>query len=96
METVVAPNTNVIRGGVLIGFVINLGSRLVRVSIGRNPNWSLTILIATTGVVGTPQMVLTNLIMIIHVNMTTNQPPMNSMDVGRYKNVDATNRRGGY
>jgi hypothetical protein len=41
-------------------------------------------------------MVFTNPIMIIFVNMTTNWPSMNLMDVGRYKNVDATNLRGGY
>jgi hypothetical protein len=34
--------------------------------------------------------------MTIHVNMTTNWPPMSSMVVGGYKSVDATNLRGGY
>jgi hypothetical protein len=41
-------------------------------------------------------MVLTDSIMTIHVNMTTNQPLMNLMAVGGYKNVDAMNIRGGY
>jgi hypothetical protein len=36
---------------------------------------------ATTRVVGTPQMVLTNLIITTHVNRTTYCPPMNSMVV---------------
>jgi hypothetical protein len=41
-------------------------------------------------------MVFTNLIITIHVNMTSNQPSMNSMVVGGYKNADATNLRRGY
>jgi hypothetical protein len=38
----------------------------------------------------------TNPIMIIHVNETTNQTLMSLMDVGRYKNADVTNLKGGY
>ncbi len=41
-------------------------------------------------------MVFTNPIMAIHVNMTTNRPPMNSMVVGGYRSVNVTNPRGGY
>ncbi len=41
-------------------------------------------------------MVLTNSIMTIHVNKTTDQPPMSSMATAEYKNADATNPRGGY
>jgi len=33
--------------------------------------------------------------MTIHVNMTTNGPPMNSMVTKRYRSVDATNLKGG-
>jgi len=40
--------------------------------------------------------VFTNAITTIYVNRTTNQPPMNSMVVGGYKNVDAVNPRGRY
>jgi hypothetical protein len=47
-------------------------------------------------VVGTPQMVFTNLIMITHVHKTTYKPPMSSIDVGRYKSINAKNPRGGY
>jgi len=36
-------------------------------------------------------MVFANPIMIIHVNRNISRPPMGSMVVGRYKNVDATN-----
>ncbi len=49
--------TQIVRGGVLIRFVANLGCGLGGVSMGRNLNKSLRILIATTGVVGTLQMV---------------------------------------
>jgi hypothetical protein len=57
VETIVAPNTNFVRGGVLIGFTANLGCGLGGVSMGRNLNRSSGIPIATTGVVGTLQMV---------------------------------------
>jgi hypothetical protein len=50
----------------------------------------------TIRVVGTPQMVFTNLIMITHVNRTANWPPMSSMAIGGYKSVDVTNPRVGY
>jgi hypothetical protein len=51
---VVAPNTNVVKGGVLIGYTTNLGRGLGGVSIGRNFNKSFGLPTATTGVVGTP------------------------------------------
>jgi len=41
-------------------------------------------------------MVFTIPTMTIHVNRTANQPLMNSMDVGKYRNVNAMNPRGGY
>jgi hypothetical protein len=41
-------------------------------------------------------MVFTNLITTIHVNKTINQPLMNLMVVGGYKNANATNPKGGY
>jgi len=58
--------------------------------------WDFALPIATTRVVKALQMVFTNPIMITHVNRTTNGPPMNSMVVGGYKNVDAVNPIGGY
>jgi len=41
-------------------------------------------------------MVFTNPIMIIHVNKIANQPLMSLMAIGRYKNADAMNPKGGY
>ncbi len=42
-------------------------------------------------------MVLTNLgIMIIHVNITINRPPMYSIVIGRYRSINVKNPRGGY
>jgi len=86
VEIVVAPNTNVIRSGVLMGFVMNLGCRSRRVSVKRNLNTSLKIPIIITGVVGTPHMVFTNMILTTHVNRIAYQPPMNSIAIGGYKN----------
>ncbi len=72
METVVAPNTNVVRGGVLIRFATNLCHGSSRILAGRNLSRSLGLPTTTNGVVGTFQMVFTNLIMTIHVNKTAN------------------------
>jgi hypothetical protein len=68
VETVVAPNTNVVRGGELIRFVAKFGRGLGEVSVGRNLTKSSGLPTTTTRVVGTPQMVFTNSIMTIHVN----------------------------
>jgi hypothetical protein len=95
VETIVAPNTNFVRGGVLIGSIVNLGHGSRRVSTRRNLNRSLGLL-TTIRVVGTPQMVFTNPIMIIRVNMIIYQPPMSSIVVGRYKSTNVGNPRGGY
>jgi hypothetical protein len=70
MEIVVVPNLEVVIRGILIGFATNLGSGSDGVSTRRNLNRSLTLLTTTTRVVGTPRMVFTDLIMIIHVNRT--------------------------
>jgi hypothetical protein len=70
VETIIGPNTNVVRGGVLIGFVANLGHGSSEVSMGRNLSRNLGIPTTNTGVVGTPQMVFTNQIMTTHVNIT--------------------------
>jgi hypothetical protein len=55
VEMVVAPNTNVVRGGILIRIVENLGHGFGIIFIGKNLNRSLEILIITTGIVGTPR-----------------------------------------
>jgi len=68
VEIVVAPNMNIIRGG----SITNLGRGSDRMSIGRNLNRSLGLLIVTTVVVGTPKMVFINLIMTTHVNKIAN------------------------
>jgi hypothetical protein len=44
---------DVVKKGILIGFVTNLGSGLGGILIGRNLNWSLALPIITTKVVGT-------------------------------------------
>jgi hypothetical protein len=81
----VAPNSNVVKSEILIGFATNLDSGLGGVLTGRNLSRSSTLPIGTTRVVGTLQMVFTNPIMIIHVNRTVDQPPMSSMVIGGYK-----------
>ncbi len=91
VETVVAPNIYVVTRGVLIGSITKLDNKLSGISTKKNLNRNTTLPIITIGVVGTPQMVFTNPIMIIHVNRNLSQPPMSSMVVGGYKNVDATN-----
>ena len=54
METVVAPNIDVVRRGVLIRFVAKLGCGLDGVSIGKNLSWSSALLTTTTRDVETP------------------------------------------
>jgi hypothetical protein len=73
-----------------------LGSELGGVLVTKNLSWSSTLPIATTRVVGTPQMVFTNAITTTYVNRTTDQPLMSSMVIGGYKNVNAVNPRGRY
>jgi hypothetical protein len=81
---------------VLIGSTSKLGNGLGGVLARRNLNRSLALPTTTTWIVGTPHMVFTNSIMTIHVNKTTNWPPMNSIVVGRYKSVNAMNLRRWY
>jgi hypothetical protein len=59
------------------------------ISIGRNLSQNVGLLAISIGVVGTLQMVFTNLIMTIHMNKTVDQPSMSSMVVGGYKNTIA-------
>ncbi len=96
VEIVVAPSTNLIKCGILIGSTIILDSGSSGVSTRRNMSRSFALSITTIRVVGTPQIVFTNLIITTHVNKTTNRPLMNSMATRRYKNADATNPRKGY
>ncbi len=64
----VAPTMDVIRRGVLIGFTTQLGNGSDGALARRKLSGSTTLPITIIGVVGTPQMVFTNPIMITHVN----------------------------
>ncbi len=96
METIVAPNINIIKRGILIGTATKLGSILGGISAARNLNQSSALPTTTIGVVGTPQMVFTNPITTTHVNRKPDRPLMSSMVVGGYKSVDVANPRKGY
>jgi hypothetical protein len=93
---VVAPNLDVIRKGVLIGFVAKLGSGLGGILARRSLSRSLTLGAAITRVVNILQMVFTNMIMAFHGNMITYRPFMNSMATGRCRSADAVHSKGGY
>jgi hypothetical protein len=76
VEIVVAPNTNSIKGGILIEFATNLGRGSRGVLVGMILNKSLKLLATTTRVIGTFYMTFTNPIMIIRVTktiLTTNE-----------------------
>jgi hypothetical protein len=68
METVVVSNTNFVKGGTLTGSITNLGCGSRRVSTRRNLSRGFGLPFTTTKVVGTPQIMFTNLIITIHVN----------------------------
>ncbi len=82
---------DVVKRGILIGSTTNMGSGLDGVLVGRKLNESTTLPPTIIGVVGTPQMVFTNSIMITHVNRTTNEPSMNSMAAKGYKIANVMN-----
>jgi hypothetical protein len=69
---VVAPNTNVVSSRILIGSTTNLSSGLDGILEGRNLSQSLALPTTNIGVVGTPQMVFTNMIVTTHVKRTAN------------------------
>jgi hypothetical protein len=91
VETIVAPATNFVRSGILVRFATNLGCGSGGVLVKRNLNKRSGILVTTTIVVRTPQMVFTNPKMTIHVNMIAYRPPMSSIVARRYKRIDARN-----
>jgi hypothetical protein len=70
VETVVASNIDIVKRGILIGYVAKLGSESSGVSATRTLSQSLALPTTTTIVVGTPQVVFTNIITTTHVNMT--------------------------
>jgi len=70
---------------------------LIGWSLGKKElSGSSTLPTTTIGVVGTSQMVFTNLIMTTRVNRIVDQPPMSSMAIKRYKSANAMNLRRGY
>jgi len=95
VETIIEPNIDVVKRGVLIGFVTKLGSGSNGVSIRRNLSRSLGLPTSTIRVVGIPQMLFINPIMAIHGNKTVDRPLMNSMATGRCKNANVVHSRGG-
>jgi len=96
VKFVVAPNTNFVKGGILIRYATNLGCGSSGVSEGKNLNRSSGLPTSITRVIGTPQMVFINLTMITHVNTVIDRPPMSSIIVGGYRSINAKNPRGGY
>jgi hypothetical protein len=96
VETIIAPNIDLVRRGVLIGSATKLGSELGGVLIRRNLSQSSVLPIISTKVVGILQMVFTNMIITIHVNMIADRPLMSSMVAKGYKNADVLHPRGRY
>jgi hypothetical protein len=77
---VIAPNMNVVKTGLVIEFVTNLGGGSDGF-LTRNLNRNSRLLTSNTTVVGTPQMVFTNPIMTTHVNKTVDQLLMSSIAI---------------
>jgi len=96
VEMVVTPSMNVVRGGALIRFATNVGCGLSRVLKGRKLNKSLGLPTTTIGIVETPRMVFTNLIMNTHVNKIVDEPSMSLITIGGYKGIDVENPKEGY
>jgi hypothetical protein len=96
VEMVIALNIDVVKKEVLIRSTTKLGSGLGGVSTVRNLSRSSALPIATTKVVGIPQMVFTNPITTTHVNKTIDRPLMSSMAIGGCRSVDVMHSRGGY
>jgi len=73
VEMVITPSMDVVKNGMVIGSVLNVSHGLSGFLAKRNLSRSSRLPTINTRVVGTPQMVFTNPIMIIH-DKTTNQP----------------------
>jgi hypothetical protein len=54
VEMVIMPNIDVVRRGILIGFVAKLDNGLGGVSTGRNLSQNSALPMATTRIIGTP------------------------------------------
>jgi hypothetical protein len=96
VDTVVAPNTNVARKGVVIKLVVNLGHGLGRFSTRKSLSRSSRLPMMNIGVVGTSQMVFINPIIITHVHRTTNRPSMSSIAIRGYISIDVEDPKGGH
>jgi len=83
VETIIVPNTNVVRRGVVIGFTTNLGHGSSGFLVGRNLSKSSGLPTTNTRVVGTSQMVF-NPIMATHVNKIIHRSSMNSINIIGY------------
>jgi len=73
VETVITPNMDVVKNGMVIGSVLNVSHGLSGFLAIRNLSRSSRLPTINTRVVRTPQMVFTNPIMTIH-DKTTNRP----------------------
>jgi hypothetical protein len=93
VETIIALSMNVIKGGIVIGSITNLGCGLGGVSVGRNLSRSSRLLATNTRVVGTPHIVFTNPIMTIHVNRIEDSPSMSSIVAEWYKSTNVENAK---
>jgi hypothetical protein len=92
METILEPNIEVVRRGILIRFATNLGSGLGGVLARSNLSQSSMLLVTITKVVGILEMVSINSIMTIHWNRIANQPLMSSMVVGGCKSANVVHQ----
>jgi hypothetical protein len=89
VNTVVAPNMNVGKKGIITEFAVNLSCESDKFSKGTSLNRSSGLPMTNTRVVGTPQMVFTNPIMIIHVHKTIDRPSMNLIVARGYRSTNA-------
>jgi hypothetical protein len=96
VKTIVVTIMDVVKRGILIGFITILDSGLCGVSTKKKLNGSMALPTTTIRVVGTLQMVFTNPIMTIFVNRITDRPSMSSMVNGGYKSENVVNLKGGY
>jgi hypothetical protein len=83
-----APSLDVVKRGVVIGSIANLGPGSSGFSRGMNLSRNLGLLATNIRVVRTSQMVLTNPIMTTHV-----RPLMNSIVDGGYRSTNAQNSK---
>jgi hypothetical protein len=81
VDTIVVPDVNVGKRGVVTEFIINLGHGSSGFLVRRNLSRTLGLPMANIGVIRTPQMVFINRIMIIHVHKTIDRPPMSSIAI---------------